>query len=468
MLEIKENKIIQTIGDQKKEWSIQELLEIPDPLSGEPLELRNAAMFKLVEMAEVLYSELSKTALLRYDFWKQFKPDRIVEQKFQYTTKVTHTYQWELTINSKGLHYKDISGDYTPQLGAVTDQLFSDFWFYGPSLPIPELFLRKQLVAIIRNAFIQAGSPASYKHFELFEYPTIGDLTRHWVNGDHNVSDFISIRDYGIEIGATNWHDGLVYLKFLSFEHFLTVPSSENSIITPEIRVEIEALLQRKATYKKLEDITHPEINAVSKRLFMDNAGQVQYIHLHGFGEDYKASYSEEAAWRAELIDQYIHRLSVEENEFTILHIAKNLELNGVKNIGELIFTAAKNATPKGRQTLSKILIDQYDAEHGAEALISLLEYERYTDYWRNYVFNSMFKMRNNKTVQHFIIEKLQGDHKIHFEKSVDVLRAWNYRGDEDQLDRNLLNELNWEDATAHDPNFISALDKTIKIIQKK
>ena len=56
MLEIKENKIIQTIGDQKKEWSIQELLEIPDPLSGEPLELRNAAMFKLVEIAEVLYN----------------------------------------------------------------------------------------------------------------------------------------------------------------------------------------------------------------------------------------------------------------------------------------------------------------------------------------------------------------------------------------------------------------------------
>jgi len=142
MLEIKKNKIIQTIGDQKKEWTIQELLEIPDPLSGEPLELRNAAMFKVVEMAEVLYSELSKTALLRYDFWKQLKPDRIVEQKFQYTTKVTHTYQWELTIDSKGLHYKDISGDYTSQFGAVTDQLFSVFLFYGTSLPFSELFLR--------------------------------------------------------------------------------------------------------------------------------------------------------------------------------------------------------------------------------------------------------------------------------------------------------------------------------------
>jgi len=87
MLEIKKNKIIQTIGDKKKEWTIQELLDNPDPLSGEPLELRNAAMFKVVEMAEVLYNELSKTALLRYDFWKQLKPDRIVEQNFQYNSK---------------------------------------------------------------------------------------------------------------------------------------------------------------------------------------------------------------------------------------------------------------------------------------------------------------------------------------------------------------------------------------------
>ena len=110
---------------------------------------------------------------MRYDFWKQFNPDRIVEQKFQYTTKVTNTYQWELTIDSKGLHYKDISGDYTSQLGALTDQLFSDFWFYGPLLPIPDLSLRKLLVATIRNAFIQAGSPASYKHFELFK-PLLG------------------------------------------------------------------------------------------------------------------------------------------------------------------------------------------------------------------------------------------------------------------------------------------------------
>ncbi|MBL0235521.1 MAG: hypothetical protein IPQ02_02590 [Saprospiraceae bacterium] len=468
MLEIKENRIIQTIGDQKKEWSIQELLEIPDPLSGEPLEPRNAAMFKVVEMAEVLYNELSKTALLRYDFWKQFKPDRIVEQKFQYTTKVTHTYQWELTIDSKGLHYKDISGDYTPQLGAVTDQLFSDFWFYGPLLPIPDLSLRKLLVATIRNAFIQAGSAASYKHFELFEYPEVNDSNHYWQNGDYEASDFVCVRYYGIEIGATNWRDGLAYQWFLSFEYFLTKPYQEDTVLTPEIRAEIELLLGRKSTQKRLEDITNPEKNAESKRLFMDNGGQIHYIHLHGFGDDYKATYSEEAAWRAELIEQYIKRLSEEENEFTLIHIAKGLELNGVKNVGELIFTATKSANPKGRQALTKILIDQYDAELGAVALISLLEYERFTDYWRNYVFNSLFKLRNNKTVQHFIIEKLKGDYKTHFEKSVDVLRAWNYRGDEDQLDRNLLNELNWDDATAHDPNFRSALDKTIKIIQKK
>lgn len=98
--------------------------------------------------------------------------------------------------------------------------MFSDFWFYGPLLPIPDLFLRKLLVATIRNAFIQAGSPASYKHFELFEYPEVNDSNHYWQNGDYEASDFVCVRYYGIEIGATNWRDGLAYQWFLSFEYF--------------------------------------------------------------------------------------------------------------------------------------------------------------------------------------------------------------------------------------------------------
>ncbi len=467
MFQFTETTITQTQGTQVQLWTIPELLETHNPLPGEPLAERNAAMRKVVEMVAEVYSELSETARLRYDFWKLLLPRRISEQRFEYTTKVTDTYHWELTINELGIFYKDISGDYAAP-NTVSEQLFSDFWFYGPLLPIPDLDIRKQLVALIRNAFAQAGSPASYRHFDLFEYPEQPVSPLNWEIGDHNASDFVIVRDYGIETGATNWRDGLVFLNFLSFEHFLNVPSPETSIITPEIRKVIEVLLARKATPNKEKDRAVPNDNAESKRLFMDNGGNTLYIHTDGFGDVYHATDAEEAVWRAELIDIYTQRLAVEDNETVLAGIAQSLQFNGAKNVGDLLLEATQTANLKAKQSLAKILVEQFDAERGAEVLISLLEYEAETDYWRNYVFNSFFRMRDNRTVQNFIVQCLQGDNEIHFKKAVDVLSMWGIYGDKDLTDRELLLSLNWEDANANGPYFRETLEKTIKIIQNK
>ena len=468
MLEFKENTLHQTTGSFHKIWTIPELLETHDPLPGEPLAERNAAMQQVIWMAEEMFSDLSEAARLRYDFWKLLMPRRISEQRFEYTTKITNTYHWELTINELGLFYKDISGEYDGRAGRVSEQLFSDFWFYGPLLPIPDLQVRKQLVAAIRNAFVQAGSPASYKHFDLFEYPQQPVSPMHWTFGDYKASDDIIVRDYGIELSSSNWRDGLAWLGFLSFEHFLTVPPPAGSIITPEIRAGIEKFLTRKATPQRTEDQTAQDDNAVSKRLFMDNGGQVHYIYLDGDGAKYSASPNEEAAWRAELIEQYTRRLSEEDNEPTLVHIARGLELNGVKNVGDLLFQATKKASPKVKQTLAKLLVDKTDPERGAEVLISLLEYEAETDYWRNYVFNSFFRMRNNQTVQNFLIECLRGEDEMRFKKSVDVLMMWGIYGDNTLTNKDLLGALNWNDATANDPNFRTALEKITNIILKQ
>ncbi len=468
MLEFKDNTLHQTTGSSHKIWTIPELLETHDPLPGEPLAERNAAMQQAIWMAEEMFDELSEAARLRYDFWKLLMPRRIAEQRFEYTTKVTATYHWELTINELGLFYKDISGKYGSRLGRVSEQLLSDFWFYGPLLPIPDLQIRKQLVATIRNAFVQVGSPASYQHFDLFEYPQQPVSPMHWTFGDYKASDDVIVRDYGIEVSSSNWYDGLAWQSFLSFEHFLTVTPREGSIIKPEIRAEIEKLLTRKATPKRAEDRAEQYDNAESKRLFMDNGGQTHYIYLDGQGDHYKATHNEEAAWRAELIEQYKRRLSEEDNEPTLVHIARGLELNGVKNVGDLLFEATKKASPKVKQTLANILAKKFDPERGAEVLISLLEYEAETDYWRNYVFNSFFRMRDNPTVQNFLIECLRGDEEIRFKKSVDVLLMWGIYGDNTLTNKDLLGALNWNDATDNDPNFRTALEKITQLIQKQ
>ncbi len=464
MLQFNENTLHQTTGSFHKIWTIPELLETHNPLPGEPLAERNAAMQQAIWMAEEMFSELSEAARLRYDFWKLLLPRRIAEQRFEYTTKVMHTSQWELMINELGLFYKDISGEYDNRLGWISEQLFSDFWFYGPLMPIPDLQVRKQLVAAIRNAFLQAGSPASYKHFELFEYPTQPVSPNYWEFGDYKASDFIAVRDYGIETGATNWRDGLAWQSFLSFENFLTLPPGEHSTITPEIRAKIEKHLARKAPEMRANNSPVPDGNAESKRLFMDNGGNSHYIHLDG-GDAYRATANEEAAWRAELIENYKSRLSEEDHVAILEHIARGLKFNGVENVGDLLFEATKKANPKVQQSLAIVLVEKFDPERGAEALISLLEYEAETDYWRNYVFNSFFRMRDNKTVQNFLIECLRGDDEIRFKKSVDVLLMWGIYGDNTLTDKDLLGALNWDDATANDPNFRAALEKTINII---
>jgi len=212
------------------------------PLKFEPLAVRHKAMIALLPIAEAAYKNLSETGRLCYDFWRLIQPERIVERRFKYTTKVVDTYDWSLTLSSKGLVYKDKSKEFCTS-DTVYRQLLSDFWFYGPRMPIPDLSIRQQLVAGIRSAFREDG-PVATRHFPLFEYPN----TKHelgWKTGDTKVQDFVYVRNYGIEIGQTNWHDGLVFLDFVSFERFLTGQGLEDHRFKPNVKTAIQEHLQK-------------------------------------------------------------------------------------------------------------------------------------------------------------------------------------------------------------------------------
>ena len=385
MLQFNGNTIQQNTVGSEKNWSIPALFETYDPLPGETLSARTDAMRRSVDLAMDIYSDLSETARLRYDFWKQLRPERIEKEEFKYSVKVTDTYNWVLTINSDGLVYKDISGQFSPRPGTVYEQLFSDFWFYGPLMPLPDLYTRKWIIAKIRNAFIQAGSPASYRHFQFFEYPNFPVSPLQWTDGDDKVSDFVTVRDFGIEWGRSNWHDGLVYLNFLSFEHFLNVPLPEYVPITPEMRLEINGLISAQIAdekraiarpneeeqiagltysgehYSEKSTIAQVVDNAESKRLFMDNGGLTHYIYLDGNGDRYSATPAEEAKWRVELLENYAQRIKVEDDGVILTHIARNMQLNGATNVEDLLLAAAENATPKAKQGLAQALVEVFN-----------------------------------------------------------------------------------------------------------
>lgn len=469
----------------EKNWTLPELLESPNPFSGEPLPARNAAMQKAVEMATEHFAELSETARLRYDFWKQFLPQRIEAETFAYTVKISNTYKWELSINTEGLFYRDISGHYSPMPGTVYEQLFSDFWFYGPLMPLPDLHTRKWIVAKIRNAFLQAGSSASYQHFGLIEYPEPAISPREWTEGDADASDYVIIRDYGIETGRTNWHDGLVYCSFLSFEHFLHLPISTQPSISAEARTEIRDYLNQaqptesSRTAASSLDYTQEEhytdlvqkfmgSNAESKRLFMASGGLTHYIYLDGDGDRYHATAAEEAEWRKELLENYTKRIQEETDGVSLSLIARNMQLNGAQNVEAILLEAAENASPKAKQGLAQALLEVFNSNEGAEILISLLELEKQDSYWRDYVFNAFFRAQDNQKVQNFLIQCLQGDQELWFKKAVDVLRAWAAFGEKALNDAEMLNTLTWEAARSANPHFQKALDQIIPILTRK
>lgn len=388
MLYFNENGLTLETPEGSKTWSIQELLETPDALSGQPLAERNATLRKAAEIAGNGSGQYSETASLVVDFWQNFQPEKIADHTYIYSVTDRSTYHWELTINRTGLYYKDLSNQYDSRPGWVSEQLFSDFWFYGPLQPIPELRLREKLIATLQEVFLNPDCPAAGAHFELFEYPPLHDSNLSWSEGDYKRNDFVEVRAHGIESGYSTWRDTQPSVGFTSFERFLHEPPKPYSSITPEIRAAIEQFLGKKSR----------------------------------FPQDKKEAPE-----------------------------------------------PPRPPTPREKMDLADLLLKtDPKAANGAEALIALLAYESEESYWTNFVFNYCGKLRGNQTVENFILDCLQGDHENHFKKAVDVLQMWGFYGDKSFQNRALLLQLNWEDATANDPDFREALKKTIQLIQAK
>ncbi|MBI1226533.1 MAG: hypothetical protein GC192_14965 [Bacteroidetes bacterium] len=236
MIEIKEGDVIIKVDRYKRKCSLKDLFEKFEPLVLEPLATQHETMVNILPLAAPVYEMLSENGRLCYDFWKQLEPKRIKQKKFSYSKKVMDNFKWEVKLTPKGILYKDITGEYL-KTGKIYEQLLSDFWLYGPRMPISELAIREEMVEGIRNALKQEG-PVTNRHFDLFEYPsTYSRLS--WTVGDRTVEDFVIVRDYGIDIGETNWHDGTVFLDFVSFERFLKGHGLDEQYFRPKVKTAI-------------------------------------------------------------------------------------------------------------------------------------------------------------------------------------------------------------------------------------
>jgi len=401
VIHLEGNTVRQTGAEVEKIWSIPELLETFDALSEEPLDERIALFRQIVPLAQKMYGDLSETARLRCDFWKNLQPWLIESRKFEYTVKISDTYRWELEVSAEGLFFKDISGKYRTA-GKVWAQLFSDFWFYGPLMPLPDLKMRKQVLAQLQNAFERKDGALYDSHFQLIEYPSYANPPI-WEDGDYQVSDFVIMRDFGVDYGRQNFHDGLVYQGFISFEQCL----HRNYI--PDWAIPANALRNIK---NRLRGIEEPE----PEEVFSEKIAEEKQKPARKTPET-------ETEW---------------------------LEL-------------AATGNDRDKQEAAWALWENYRNEKSVEILIGFLPNE--DSYWRDYVFNTFAKMPDSRAVRAWILKCLNGGDAVYFRKSVNVLRMWGLFGNPRLNDENLLHPLNWAEKEMHTVTFREALKKVSKIL---
>jgi hypothetical protein len=402
VIHLEGNTVRQTGNGAEKIWSIPELLEIFDALSEEPLDERIMLFRQIVPLAQKMHGDLSETARLCCDFWQNLQPWLIESRKYEYTVTISDTYRWALEVGAEGLFFKDISGQYGTA-GEIRSQLLSDFWFYGPLMPLPGLETRKQVLAQIQNAFERKGDTLYDSHFQLFEYPSFISPPM-WEEGDYRVSDFVIMRDFGVDYGRQNFRDGLVSLGFISFEQCL-----HRSDI-PEWAIPAKVLREIK---NRLLGIENPEPEEVfSEKIIEEKPAQktpeteTEWLEIGAYGND------------------------------------------------------------RDKQEAARVLWENYRNEKSVEILLGLLPNP--DAYWRDYVFNTFAKMPDSEAVRDWILKCLNGDNAFYFRKSVDVLRMWGLFGNPRLNDENLLRPLNWAEKEMHSVAFREALKKVSNILVER
>lgn len=237
------NVIEQDVWGKRNVWPFARVLDTAEPFPVEPLADRMRVVRAAAAWAADTRPELSPRAQQLANFWQHFDPERVAERVYPYRLSSADTAPWTLTINRHGLFYRPPdNGPNTYYMGGE-GQLFSDFWFYGPDGPIPDLVLRREIVERVRRAFTDRHCAAASAHFALFTYPT-GPIDRlHWQTGDHVRTDELTVRRIGIEMNYWTFRDPPGRPGFLSFERFLHLPPERLSWIEPTQRAAIEAFL---------------------------------------------------------------------------------------------------------------------------------------------------------------------------------------------------------------------------------
>ncbi len=229
------------VGPDQKSISFKDLFTLYNPLADlagkDQLEIYHFVTGYISEVDPLSYRSFSE-----FQFWLAQSKLNLIEKVFKYESKVTNTSYWEIKLSNSGIQYVDESGCYHHP-GVIIEQSLADFWFYGPLYPIPDSKLRIEIIQFLKASLLMSGFLYPDSHFKIIMYPEFISPPE-WVDGDYKVSTFVILRTYGLDHGLQNFHDGLVFHCFVSFEHCMNRSDLAGHILTTDIIEQVHDLIK--------------------------------------------------------------------------------------------------------------------------------------------------------------------------------------------------------------------------------
>lgn len=450
---------------------MEEIFGGAEAFSGEMPEERVRMIRSMVDGEDVELASLSEAARMGYTFWKMIRPGRIPELSFSYSVRISASYDWKVELRPGGIWYTDLSGLYG-EPGESRFQLLSDFWFYGPSGPLPDLEIKKNLIAAIRSAFAQVGGPAYDRCFELFEYPDPNTPNMpYWNTGDPLDGSYVIVRNFGVEYGRQNFRDGLVWRDFHSFEHIMSRPDLEGPILTAGILEQLRTFIRMfsnggRSLTRIVAPATHPILarQERSRQLFMENMGMVHQIYRDGMGSEYHATAAQEEEWRLELQEKYLERIGLEDNDTVLRSLLKSLKQWGTPGLEDRLIEAAAQAPAKQRQSIAAVLWELFRSEHAFDLLLVLRD-EEPASYWKNYVTSTFGRMFECSRLRQWVLAGLHSDRENTFSYAADIVRLWALRSENGPVQIDHLIHLSWQEKQAGNPETLEVLRELDSIL---
>ncbi len=196
----------------------------------------------------------------------------------------------------------------------------------------------------------------------------------------------------------------------------------------------------------------------------MMNGGKTFYIYKDGFGDVYNATPAEEAQWKAELLDQYRDRLSVEDSPSILKQIIENLEYHQAEGLIPQVESLLETASSRRKTVLVSQLWRMTGYPAAFSKLVGILKEHRET--CLDEVFLALIEMKGSPEAAAFLWDLLQSDDTLLAKKAHTTLVMWAYTGLPELRKTGLETDLKPEVKTADPAAFSKALAAVRRVLR--